>query len=113
MHSVRINKGKEKAGRQLHTWIFSVAIDRISGGIDNGEIVVVTDSGDNFLAYGLYNAQSRVAVRLLEWDAEAIIDESWWRKKIAGAVQRREHLPIKDTNAYRLIFSEADYIPGL
>lgn len=113
MHSVRLKKGKEKAARQLHPWIFSGAIDRISSKPGNGDIVTVTDNNDNFLAYGFFNDQSRVAVRLIEWDPEADIDESWWRGKIAAAIQRREHLCSEETNTCRLIFSEADYTPGL
>ncbi|MHB1179940.1 MAG: class I SAM-dependent rRNA methyltransferase, partial [Daejeonella sp.] len=62
---------------------------------------------------GFFNDKSRVAVRLLEWNLETEINESWWRKKIATAVKYREHLYTEDTNTYRLIFSEADFIPGL
>lgn len=113
MYSVTLKKGKEKAVRQLHPWVFSGAIDRVKGSPENGDIVMVTDSSDNFLAYGFFNDKSRVAVRLLEWNLETEINEDWWRKKIAKAVKSREHLYTEETNTYRLIFSEADFIPGL
>jgi 23S rRNA (cytosine1962-C5)-methyltransferase len=113
MYSIRLEKGKEKAVRQLHPWVFSGAIDQVKGAPENGEIVMVTDSTDNFLAYGFFNDKSRVAVRLLEWNLETEINEDWWRNKIAKAVKKRESLYNQDTNTYRLIFSEADFIPGL
>jgi 23S rRNA (cytosine1962-C5)-methyltransferase len=113
MHSVKLKKGKEKAVRQLHPWVFSGAIDQIKGNPENGDIIMVTDSNNNFLAYGFFNDKSRVAVRLLEWNLETEINESWWRKKIRTAVKHRDELNTKETNTYRLIFSEADFLPGL
>lgn len=113
MYSLRLKKGKEKAVKQLHPWVFSGAIDQLKGQPGNGDIVMVTDSNDNTLAYGFFNGQSRVAVRLLEWNLETEINENWWRKKIRKAVKYREGLYSDDTNTYRLIFSEADFLPGL
>lgn len=113
MYSVRLKKGKEKAVKQLHPWVFSGAIDQVTGKPENGDIIMVTDNNNDFLAYGFYNSHSRVAVRLLEWNLETEINESWWRKKIRKAVKYREELYTEHTNTYRLIFSEADYLPGL
>jgi 23S rRNA (cytosine1962-C5)-methyltransferase len=66
------------------------------------------------MAYGFYNDQSRVALRLLEWDESVEINEDWFRKKIAIAVASRSNI-LEDgkTDTCRLIFSEADYLPGL
>lgn len=114
MYTVRLKKGKEKAARQLHPWVFSGAIEQISGKPDNGDLVTVADHDHNFLAYGFYNSNSRVAVRLLEWDPEIMVDEAWWRARIQQSVKARQHLLEDDqTNTCRLIFSEADYLPGL
>jgi 23S rRNA (cytosine1962-C5)-methyltransferase len=113
MHSVKLKKGKEKAVRQMHPWVFSGAIDQIKGNPENGDIIMVNDSNNAFLAYGFFNDKSRVAVRLLEWNQETEIDESWWREKIKTAVKHRDNLNSKGTNTYRLIFSEADFLPGL
>ena len=66
------------------------------------------------MAYGFYNDQSRVALRLLEWDENVAVDESWFRNKVAVAVKSRgELLSTGQTNTCRLIFSESDYLPGL
>ena len=113
MNEVILKKGKEKAVLQRHPWVFSGAIETVKGKPENGEIVRTIDSKGNFLAYGFYNNQSRVAVRLLEWDDAVFIDEFWWRKRIATAVNHRKSVLNDQTNACRLIFSEADFLPGL
>jgi len=113
MHSIKLKKGKEKAVRQLHPWVFSGAIDQIKGKPENGDIIRITDSNNDFLAYGFFNSKSRVAVRLVEWNLETEINESWWRNKIRIAVKHRDELCTENTNTYRLIFSEADFLPGL
>ena len=114
MPQVSLKKGKEKAVRQLHPWIFSGAIENIKGKPENGEIVDVTDHSGEFLARGFFNDQSRVAVRILEWDQAVVVDEAWWRARIKKAVSARQGLfDSTHTNTYRLIFSEADFVPGL
>jgi 23S rRNA (cytosine1962-C5)-methyltransferase len=114
MLEIKLKKGKEKAVLQRHPWVFSGALDQIKGKPANGDVVKVVSSTTEFLAYGYFNDQSRVAVRLLEWDENQTIDERWYTQKIEQAIHSRSHLlRNKDTNAYRLIFSEADFLPGL
>lgn len=114
MVEIKLKKGKEKAVLQRHPWVFSGALEKVKGSPENGDVVKVCSANNDFLAYGYYNDQSRVAVRLLEWDENEIINEAWYEQKIKKAVQSRAHLlKNKDTNAYRLIFSEADFLPGL
>lgn len=113
MNEVILKKGKEKAVLQRHPWVFSGAIETIKGKPENGEIVRTIDSKGGFLAYGFYNNQSRVALRLLEWEEAVLIDEYWWRNRIGTAVNYRKTVLSAQTNACRLIFSEADFLPGL
>lgn len=114
MVEIKLKKGKEKAVLQRHPWVFSGALEKVKGTPANGDVVKVCSAKDNFLAYGYYNNQSRVAVRLLEWDENKTIDEAWYAQKINQAIASRAHLLTKkDTNACRLIFSEADFLPGL
>ncbi|RYG07734.1 MAG: class I SAM-dependent rRNA methyltransferase [Chitinophagaceae bacterium] len=114
MVEIKLKKGKEKAVLQRHPWVFSGAVDKIKGKADNGDVVKVTDASGDFLAYGYFNDQSRVAIRLIEWKEDREIDELWYEEKINQAVAARaELLKAKDTNTVRLIFSEADFLPGL
>jgi len=113
MIDVILKKGKEKAVLHRHPWVFSGAIEGIKGKPANGDVVRLTDSKGGFMAYGFYNDQSRVALRLLEWDESVEINEQWFRNKVATAVHSRESLLNANTNTCRLIFSESDYLPGL
>jgi 23S rRNA (cytosine1962-C5)-methyltransferase len=114
MVEIKLKKGKDKAVLQRHPWVFSGALEKINGTPANGDVVKVCNANNDFLAYGYFNDQSRVAVRLLEWDENQIIDEAWYAQKINQAITSRAHLlKSKNTNTYRLIFSEADFLPGL
>ena len=113
MIEVVLKKGKEKAAVLRHPWIFSGAVDKVKGKPANGEIVAVRSADKEFLAYAYYHNQSRVALRLLEWNEEATIDKDWYAKKINQAISSRAHLLQEHTNTCRLVFSEADFLPGL
>ncbi|PYF75713.1 class I SAM-dependent rRNA methyltransferase [Pedobacter nutrimenti] len=114
MIDVFLKKGKEKAAVQRHPWIFSGAIEKIKGSPENGEVIKVLAADKEFLAYGYYNAQSRVAIRLLEWDENVHIDKAWYQQKLQNAISARQHvLKNGETNTCRLVFSEADFLPGL
>ncbi len=113
MVSILLKKGKEKAVLQRHPWVFSGALQDIKGKPDNGELVSVHSFDNVFLAYGHYNKESRVAVRLLSWDESILPNEEWYRKRLRAAVKSREHLLTDGNNTCRLVFSESDYLPGL
>ena len=114
MIDVILKKGKEKAVLHRHPWVFSGAVERVNGKPENGDIVRLLNAKSDFMAYGFYNGQSRVALRLLEWDGHVEVDEQWFREKVAAAVAGRSNLLVNGiTNTCRLIFSESDYLPGL
>ncbi|OYD43562.1 class I SAM-dependent rRNA methyltransferase [Sphingobacterium cellulitidis] len=113
MNKIILNKGKDKAAWQLHPWVFSGAISAALGKPQNGDIVSVFNIEDEFIAYGIYNGNSRVAVRLLEWDPRNEINEQWWRNRVTKAVNNRNFLLNEQNNTVRLIFAEADFLPGL
>src|ERR1700753_4309725 len=105
MIDVVLKKGKEKAVLHRHPWVFSGAIERVKGKPANGDIVRLIDAKGEFMAYGFFNDQSRVALRLLEWDEKVNVDETWFREKAAAAVANRSSLLNEQTNTCRLIFS--------
>ncbi|MDB4922110.1 class I SAM-dependent rRNA methyltransferase [Mucilaginibacter sp.] len=114
MIEVILKKGKEKAVLHRHPWVFSGAIEKVKGNPANGDIVKLIDAKGAFMAYGFYNDQSRVALRLLEWDEAVEVNEQWFREKVAVAVEGRSSLLADGIiNTCRLIFSESDYLPGL
>ena len=114
MFEVILKKGKEKAVLHRHPWVFSGAIEKVKGNPANGDIVRLVNAKRDFMAYGFFNDQSRVALRLLEWDEHVVVDDTWFREKVATAVKSRANiLADGTTNTCRLIFSESDYLPGL
>jgi 23S rRNA (cytosine1962-C5)-methyltransferase len=114
MIEVVLKKGKEKAVLHRHPWVFSGAIEKVNGKPANGDVVKLMDAKGAFMAYGFYNDQSRVALRLLEWDETVEINEQWFKNKVAVAVESRSEVLLDGvTNTCRLIFSESDYLPGL
>jgi len=113
MNRVVLHKGKDKAAWQLHPWVFSGAIKDMDGRPANGSVVQVFNADRSFIAYGVYNNSSRVAVRLLEWDSTRFVNDAWWRDRVRRAVERRSHLIHSQNNAVRLVFAEADFLPGL
>lgn len=113
MNKIILNKGKDKAAWQLHPWVFSGAIKSLEGDIENGDVVAVHNIEGELIAYGIYNDTSRVAIRLLEWNPANPIDEQWWRTRVQKAIKNRTHLLHEENDTVRLIFAEADFLPGL
>ncbi len=96
-----------KAG---HVWVYRSDIASADG-IPPGALVTVTDSRGKAFGTALYSSSSQIAIRLISRDPVA----DWptlLRQRIAAAISYRERV-VRDTNAYRLIFSEADFLPGL
>ena len=114
MADLFLKRGREKAVRNRHPWVFSGAVARVEGQAQDGELVTVRDATGAFLARGYLNRRSQIVVRLLSWDEREPIDESFWARRIAAAVARRQALADdSQTTAYRLIHAESDLLPGL
>lgn len=114
MEQVRLKKGRDKAARNCHPWVFSGAVDHVTGSPENGDVVAVLDQRDRFIAYGTLNRQSQIAVRLLSWREDETIDRVFWQRRIREAISRRSALADDPrTTAYRLIHAESDLLPGL
>ena len=93
-----------------HVWVYRSDVVSATG-VPPGSVVTVTDHRGQPLGTALYSSSSQIAIRLISRDAVADLP-ALLRQRIADAIAYREPL-IRDTNAYRLIFSEADFLPGL
>lgn len=111
---VILKPGREKPAKNRHPWIFSGAISRVEGNPANGDVVDVWNNRARFVARGIYNEKSQIRVRLLTWNPNDMIDEDFWRRRIRRAVAGRQALlTSRETDAYRLVYAEADGLPGL
>ena len=113
MLEVYLNKFEEKEKLEGFPWIFNNEVNHFKGNIVNGDACKVYTSENKFLCYGFFNSISKIMVRILSFDEEETIDEDFFRRRIKYAISHRENLSFSDSNCYRLIFSEADKLPGL
>jgi 23S rRNA (cytosine1962-C5)-methyltransferase len=112
--AVILKSGRDRSVRQRHPRLFAGAIKQIDGQPRDGDVVDVVDNKGEWLARGIINQQAQIAVRLLTWQAEEAIDESFWQRRVQAAVARRQRDPaLRRTNAIRWVFGESDGLPGL
>jgi 23S rRNA (cytosine1962-C5)-methyltransferase len=110
---VILKKDRDKSVKKRHPWIFSGAVSRVEGDPSDGDVIDVWNSRARFVARGIYNEKSQIRVRLLTWNPNDSIDEEFWRRRISRAVAGRLSLrQDQNTDAYRIVFSEADGVPG-
>jgi 23S rRNA (cytosine1962-C5)-methyltransferase len=111
---LKLKKGREKPVLNRHPWIFSGAIARVEGQPEPGDLVDVTAADGRWLARAYFNPNSQIRGRLLSWDEQEAIDETFWARRIQRAIAGRDALGLAATsNAYRLVNAEADGLPGL
>jgi 23S rRNA (cytosine1962-C5)-methyltransferase len=111
---VTLKSGRDRSVRQRHPRLFAGAIKEISGRPKDGDVVDVTDNRSEWLARGVINQQAQIAVRLLTWARDEVIDEAFWRRRVHAAIARRKRDPaLAHTNAIRWVFGESDGLPGL
>jgi 23S rRNA (cytosine1962-C5)-methyltransferase len=96
-----------------HLWIFSGALQQAPRWVEAGGLLDVKSSTGQFVARGYYNPQTDIAIRILTRDPEEAIDAEFLRRRVRSAVALRQVFDPAVTNAYRLIQSEGDGLPGL
>lgn len=108
--AVRLKEGRDKKIRNHYPWVQKEEVAQTID-VQNGQLTTLLDHEGNFLAIGTYNAQSRFPVKVLTLQKESV-DETFFLNRIKAAKTRRKSL-LDHTNAYRLLFAEADGLPGL
>ena len=98
-----------------HPWVFAGAIHSTTDRVSAGDEVIVQDDIGRFVARGVYNPNSNIAVRLYSWDEAETLNEAFWSRRLDDAISLRKSLfPTFDSDsACRLVFSEADGLSGL
>ncbi len=111
---VFLKKGKEESLLRFHPWVFSGAIDRIEGVVEEGDVVTVHAADLRFLGIGHCGIGS-IAVRIFSFQ-DIIPDLNFWCSKLKAAYELRKRIgltSIKETNVFRLVHGEGDGMPGL
>ena len=108
---VTLNKGGGRLLKAGGAWIFDNEIASVENFAENGEIVTVLDFDGYPLGNGVISMNSKIRVRMLTRNAEQEIDDAFLRRRLKDAWEYRKK--VVDTSSCRLIFGEADFLPGL
>lgn len=109
--TVTLKKGEGRTIKAGGLWIYDNEISTITGNFENGDLVSVQDFDGYFMGYGFINTHSKIRIRLMSRQKEHMIDEAFLTKRIQAAWDYRK--TTCDTGCCRLLFGEADLLPGL
>ncbi len=97
-----------------HPWVLDSAVLRVEGAPEEGAVVDLVTHEGGFVARGLWNASSRIRVRLYAFDPETALDAAEWRGRLQRAIALRRSLGLDDpAGGCRLVNSEGDDLSGL
>lgn len=110
---VKLKAGKEVPILGGHPWVFSHGAEETQEQLKSGELVEVLAKNGRFLGMGLVGAGSSIKVRMISMEKLEKIDKDFFVKRfLALDESKKRHLP-DGTNAYRIVYADADYLPGL
>ncbi len=111
---VTLKKGEGRTIKAGGAWIFDNEIDTVMGSFENGDIVIVHDFDGYMMGRGFINTNSKIRVRMMTRDKEQLIDDDFIAMRVKNAWEYRKSVLLeKDLNCCRVIFGEADFLPGL
>ena len=106
-----LKKGEGRTLKSGGAWVYDNEIDRVEGDYENGDILAVKDFDGFFLGWGFINTRSKITIRVMSRRKEHEITEEFLEKRVRNAWEYRK--ATVDTGCCRLIFGEADWLPGL
>lgn len=113
MHNtiVTLKKGEGRTLKAGGAWVYDNEIDSIVGTFEDGDIVAVHDFDGYFMGYGFINRKSKITIRIMSRYKEHPITEEFLKERVRAAWEYRKQ--VIDTSSCRIIFGEADWLPGL
>ena len=114
MTQLILKDGKERSLFRRHPWIFEGSVARLDGRARPGDTVEVVDAGGRRLAKAAWSPSSQIRARVWSFDPDEIIDDAFFKRRVAAAVARREAMPqLAGQDGMRLIHGESDGLPGV
>ena len=112
---VTLKKGEGRTIKTGGAWIFDNEIDKIEGTFKNGSLVSVVDFDGYPMGNGFINQNSKIRVRMMTRKIDQQIDEDFLRMRVQNAWNYRKTVMLKpeDLSSCRVIFGEADFLPGI
>ena len=108
---VTLKKGEGRTLKAGGMWVYDNEIASVAGEFEDGDIVEVRDFDGYCMGCGYINRKSKITLRMLSRKKDAVIDESFMERRVRDAWEYRRQAI--DTSSCRLIFGEADFLPGI
>jgi 23S rRNA (cytosine1962-C5)-methyltransferase len=112
MRELWLKPGKERSMARRHPWIYATAVARVTGNPGAGDLIAVHAADGEWLAWAAYAPDSAIRARCWSFAQDDRIDQAWLAARVREAVARRSLLA-EHSDALRLIYGEADLLPGL
>ncbi|MGN2370300.1 class I SAM-dependent rRNA methyltransferase [Clostridium cagae] len=106
-----LHKGRSGKAEQGRPWVYTDEINEYDGEYENGDIVEVYNHKGYFIGKGYINDKSKITIRIMSRDINENIDEEFFKSRFKTAFEYRRS--IIDHSSCRMIFGEADFLPGL
>ena len=114
MTELILKPGKERSLYRRHHWIFEGSVQRLNGRAKPGDTVDVLDADGHTLARAAWSPKSQIRARVWSFDPQTIIDDAFFKRRVADAVARRQAMPqLAGQEGMRLIHGESDGLPGV
>ncbi len=108
-----LRPSRERSLLRRHPWIFSGGVARVDGDPEPGATVAVRAADGQSLGFAAYSPASQIRARMWTFDPAEQVDAAFVTARIAASAARRAHLLSSGTDSARIVFSEADGVPGL
>lgn len=106
-----LKKGEGRTIKAGGMWIFDNEIQSVMGSFEDGDMVIVHDHDGYPMGKGFINTASKIRIRLMTRNCGQVVDEMFLERRVRDAWEYRKRTV--DTSSCRLIFGEADFLPGL
>ena len=106
-----LKKGEGRTIKAGGMWIFDNEIASVMGSFENGDVLLVHDFDGFPMGKGFINTNSKIRIRMLTRDENREIDEDFFRERVRNAWEYRKKTV--DISSCRIIFGDADFLPGL
>ena len=114
MAKLILQPGKERSVLRRHPWLFEGSIAHLDGRARSGDTVDIESADGRALGRGAFSPHSQIRARMWSFDCDESIDDAFFKRRVAGAVARRQSLPqLAGQQGLRLIHAESDGLPGI
>ncbi|MEG2447831.1 MAG: class I SAM-dependent rRNA methyltransferase [Bacilli bacterium] len=96
-----------------HPWVYEGEVTKVDGNVKDGELVDVISNKEKYLGTGFFNSNSKIRIRIISRNTNDTFDKAFFKRRIEYAWNYRKTVMNNDLNCCRVIFGEADFLPGL